>query len=209
MKKRLHDKRAGIAVLISLIIISLAEIVFRSIALGKAVLETSNAGEQVAVIVFALIIMVLTVKGKDRICYICYGAWAGYFVLDQFLELPGVVSEALSMIADSGSILSVGNAAVAVRILSMCCIVAIGVFLIEYMDDGTICNKAFNAVCIATIFLIWVNIATSFLVAVIGGMPMLLLETFNGLYRITMVFMFTFFAYDSAKHQLKKANLSK
>jgi hypothetical protein len=35
------------------------------------------------------------------------------------------------------------------------------------------------------------------------------LDIFNNLYRMTMVFMFTFFAYDSAKHQLKKVNFSK
>ena len=34
MKKRLHDKKAGIAILISLIIISLAEIIFRAAAMA-------------------------------------------------------------------------------------------------------------------------------------------------------------------------------
>jgi hypothetical protein len=36
-----------------------------------------------------------------------------------------------------------------------------------------------------------------------------LLSTFNSLYRLVMVFMFAFFAYDSAKAQLKKTNLTK
>ena len=31
----------------------------------------------------------------------------------------------------------------------------------------------------------------------------------NNLHRIVMIFMFTCFAYDSAKHQLKKTDLSK
>jgi hypothetical protein len=36
-----------------------------------------------------------------------------------------------------------------------------------------------------------------------------LLAVFNILSMATMVFLFTFFAYDSAKAQLKKANLAK
>ena len=36
-----------------------------------------------------------------------------------------------------------------------------------------------------------------------------MLLIFNNVYRIVMIFLFTFFAYDSAKMQLKKANLTK
>ena len=36
-----------------------------------------------------------------------------------------------------------------------------------------------------------------------------MLDAFNCMYRIVMVFLATFFAYDSAKMQLKKTNLSK
>ena len=35
------------------------------------------------------------------------------------------------------------------------------------------------------------------------------LIVFNCLYRVTMIFLFTFFAYDSAKAQLKKTDLTK
>jgi hypothetical protein len=35
------------------------------------------------------------------------------------------------------------------------------------------------------------------------------LDTFNALYRMTMVFLSAFFAYDSAKAQLKKTDLTK
>ncbi|MEE0975062.1 MAG: hypothetical protein UH853_05050, partial [Muribaculaceae bacterium] len=89
MKKRLHDKKAGIAILISLIIISLAEVIFRAVTMGLDAMSTANFGEQAAVIALAVTILILTAKGKDRACYICYGAWAGYFVLDQLFELPG------------------------------------------------------------------------------------------------------------------------
>ena len=135
MKKRLHDKKAGIAILISLIIISLAEIIFRAAAMGlEAVLTTANLGEQLAVVVLAV--------------------------------------------------------------------------LIEYMTDGTICNRAFNVVCVATVLLLLFNIVSSILGAIFGQ-TMLFLETLHGLYRLAMIFMFTFFTYDSAKHQLKKTDLTK
>ena len=35
------------------------------------------------------------------------------------------------------------------------------------------------------------------------------LVLFNNAYRLTMIFLFSFFAYDSAKMQLKKVNFSK
>ena len=58
MKNRLHDKKAGIAILVALIIISLAEIIFRAVAMGEAVLTTSNLGEQLAVIALAVTILI-------------------------------------------------------------------------------------------------------------------------------------------------------
>ena len=36
-------------------------------------------------------------------------------------------------------------------IVSMICIIAIGVLLVEYMDDGTIYNHAFSGLCIVAI----------------------------------------------------------
>ena len=99
MKKRLHDKKAGIAILAALIIISLAEVIFRAVAMGEAVLTTANLGEQLAVIALAVTILILTAKGKDRACYILYGAWIGYFVLDQLFELPGTFFTGLELLA--------------------------------------------------------------------------------------------------------------
>lgn len=207
MKKRLHDKKAGIALLISLIIISLADIIFRAVAIGEAVLTTANLGEQLAVIALAVTILILTAKGKDRACYICYGAWIGYFVFDQIFELPGLIALAIGG-------LSAGTAAPslffgwALHVLIKICIIAIGALLAEYMNDGTIHNRAFNGLCITTVLLIAANIAISICGALVEG-PSFLLDTFHNMYRMTMVFLATFFAYDSAKHQLKKTNLTK
>ena len=204
MKKRLHDKKAGIAILISLIILSLAELIFRATVIKEAVLTTSNLGEQLAVIALAVTILVLTAKGKDRACYICYGAWIAYFVLDQLFELPGVVS--LLANPEVGDVVSVAGPIA--RILSMAGIIAIGVLLVEYMNDGTINNKAFNGLCIFAVLMICVNLIFS-LYHVISVDKVIMLDTFNCMYRLAMVFLSTFFAYDSAKAQLKKTNLIK
>ena len=204
MKKRLHDKKAGIAILISLIVIALADIIFRAVAIGEAVLTTSNLGEQIAVIALAVTILILTAKGKDRACYICYGAWIAYFVLDQFFEIPGMLLDFVNRFGMSG----IGTIGVVARILSMFLIVAIGVLLVEYLNDGTICNKAFNVLCVATVVLLAVSIATSVYSAVTVE-TRLLLDVFNNIYRLIMVLLTTFFAYDSAKMQLKKTNLTK
>ena len=213
MKKRLHDKKAGVAILISLIIISLAELIFRATAMGEAALTTSNVGEQLAVIALAVTILILTAKGKDRASYICFGAWAAYFILDQLFELPGMVATLMSNISNP-----VATFSIVIRVLTMACIIVIGVLLVEYMSDGTICNRTFNAFCLITILLLAVTIltsATGLIFAPSDGAEIILLKKqnvliiFNNLYRIAMVFLFTFFAYDSAKMQLKKTDLTK
>ena len=208
MKKRLHDKKAGIALLISLIVISLAEIIFRAAVIGEAVLTTANLGEQLAVIALAAAILIFTAKGKDRLCYICYGAWIAYFVLDQVFELPGVVVGIINQMAQPEMVTPFLAMGAIVRVLGMVGIIAIGVLLVEYMNDGTIYNKAFNVLCIATVLLLAMTIAGSIYSAV-AVHSKFALETFNSLYRMAMVFMFTFFAYDSAKAQLKKTDLTK
>jgi hypothetical protein len=166
---------------------------------------TSNLGEQIAAVIVAVILLVLTAKGKDRACYIIYGAWIGYFILDQIFELPGSISKLAASIGTN----VVGDISLIIRILSMIAIIAIGCILIEYMNDGTIYNRAFNALCIVTVVLLLAGIVISVIDAINGAPLAYLLSAFNNVSRLTMIFMFTFFAYDSAKHQLKKANLAK
>ena len=212
MKKRLHNKKAGIALLISLIVIALAEIIFRAAAIGlEAVRTTANFGEQLAVIALAVTILVLTAKGKDRACYICYGAWAGYFILDQLFELPGKIAGFIMLLAGKTTLPSPAIAVVmhSSVVLSTILTIAIGVLLVEYMTDGTICNKAFNVLSIVTIVLILLNMALTVYDVIATANAEFLLATFHDLYRLAMIFMFTFFAYDSAKAQLKKTDLTK
>ena len=94
------------------------------------------------------------------------------------------------------------------RILTMIGIIIIGVLLVEYMNDGTIYNKAFNVLCIVTVLTLVGTIAFSIYGAVVTYSGFIL-DTFNGLYRLVMIFLCTFFAYDSAKMQLKKTDLTK
>ena len=93
MKNRLHDKKAGIAILVSLIIISVAEVIYRAVVANGIAFSTANFGEQLTVIIFALMILIFSATGKDRVCYILYGAWIAYFVMDQAFELPGMIGD--------------------------------------------------------------------------------------------------------------------
>ena len=217
MKNRLHDKKAGIAILVSLIIISVAEVIFRAIIANGIAFATSNFGEQLTVIIFALMILIFSAKGKDRVCYILYGALIAYFVMDQAFELPGMVGEFVINFSQTRMAISIG-----LRLVSMLCIIALSALLVEYMNDGSIYNRAFNTLCVITVLLHIVTIGMSIYSVVTGvaiktpnGIELDLyqkqniLVIFNNLYRIAMVFLFTFFAYDSAKKQLSKVNFEK
>ena len=217
MKNRLHDKKAGIAILVSLIIISVAEVIFRAIIANGIAFATSNFGEQLTVIIFALMILIFSAKGKDRVCYILYGALIAYFVMDQAFELPGMVGEFVINFSQTRMAISIG-----LRLVSMLCIIALSALLVEYMNDGSIYNRAFNTLCVITVLLHIVTIGMSIYSVVTGvaiktpnGIELDLyqkqniLVIFNNLYRIGMVFLFVFFAYDSAKKQLSKVDFSK
>ena len=209
MKNRLHDKKAGIFILIALIIISVAEVGFRHMFLRDMIATTANYAETLAVIGLALAIIIFTLKGKDRICYILYGAWAAYFILDQVFELPGVIADTYRLLSQAESMITFSKAAPIIRIFSMCGIISIGGLLVEYLNDGTIYNKAFNVLCILTSLLILLNMGLTVYDVITSGTTEFLLATFHDLYRLTMIFMFTFFAYDSAKKQLSKVNFDK
>lgn len=216
MKNRLHDKKAGIAILVPLILISIAEVIYRAFFANEIAFSTANFGEQLTVIIFALTILIFNAKGKDRVCYILYGAWIAYFVMDQVFELPGLIGNLFINTPDS-----IITTVVVIRIVSMVCIIALSALLVEYMNDGSIYNRAFNTLCVITILLhvIAIGIVVHGLILlnttkVSSDMDVTLLNKhnilviFNNLYRIAMVFLFAFFAYDSAKKQLSKVDFS-
>ena len=215
MKNRLHDKKAGIAILVSLIIISVAEVIYRAIIANGIVFTTSNFGEQLTVIIFALMILIFTAKGKDRVCYILYGAWIAYFVMDQAFELPGMVGDLVINFSQTRMAISI-----CLRLVSMLCIIALSALLVEYMNDGSIYNRAFNILSVIAVLLhvVIIGISSNGLILLSKTTSNIdvnlhssynMLIIFNNLYRIIMVFLFVFFAYDSAKKQLNKVDLSK
>ena len=87
--------------------------------------------------------------------------------------------------------------------------IAIGALLVEYMNDGSIHNRAFNTVCTITALSVLAAMIMNIIGVSTGDPASVMLIIFYNLYCLGMVFMSTFFAYDSAKHQLKKTNLSK
>ena len=101
----------------------------------------------------------------------------------------------------------------------MLCIITLSALLVEYMNDGSIYNRAFNTLCVITILLHVITIVFGSYGFILGktlessnGIDLNLFQQqgmlviFNNLYRIAMVFLFVFFAYDSARKQLNKVD---
>ena len=212
MKKRLHDKKAGIAILISLFIVSLVETIIRALQPGYAFAVT-DLGEAFAIAILSAVILILTLAKKDRLCYVFYGAFIGWFMLEEALSIPGTVKSLADTIANAEQIAAVIKDSVAIPIVSIAihvltsiAIVAIGALVLEYLSDGTICNRAFNAFCIIAVLLL----LAAMIINVIGVASVATVEIglllLNNFHRIIMIFLFTCFVYDSAKHQLSKKN---
>jgi hypothetical protein len=216
MKKRLHDKTVGVIILSVLIVVSVLEVVFRIGCMRQSLLSTTNTGEPLATAVFAMILIAFTLAEKQRICYICYGAWLACFTLDQVFALPGMfVNVAVNLF-------NPGIVSIMIRLVAMICIIAIGALLVEYLDDGTICNSAFNTLCIIAVVLLVAdialgayNIAFNEPATLPEGVELslfkkqIMLDIFNKIYYVIMIILFTFFAYNSAKKQLERTNLTK
>jgi hypothetical protein len=218
MIKRLQGKKARIAILITLIVTSLVDVLFRAIVMREAALGIANSGEQVTVIVLAAITVLFMAKKNDKLSYISCGALVAYFVIDQLIELPGMIGNFVANISVSYIAFSI-----AIRILTMVGVVAIAVLLAEYVNDGSIYNVAFNVAFWITILLHVASIAFCLSAYILPGSAaevtnatdvamrsnQNVLIIFNEIYRIIMVVLFTSFAYDSAKRQLKRENLTK
>ena len=128
-------------------------------------------------------------------------------MIDQIFELPGMIT---SWVAELyiGVMTPLALAGYMMTILSAATIIALGALLIEYMNDGSIYNRAFNVLCVVTVVLTVVSICIDLFDVINNGSLVYMLAAFNKMYRVAMVFLFAFFAYDSAKLQLKKSNLS-
>ena len=70
MKKRLHDKKAGIAILVALLITSLVNLILRVTVFGEILPTIRNYGEMLIVTLVSLLLIIFTLKGKEE--FICY-----------------------------------------------------------------------------------------------------------------------------------------
>ena len=207
MKKRLHDKKAGIVILAVLFILSLADVILRATVFSNVAATASNYGEVLVTTVFSLLLIILAVKGKDRAFYILCGVWLGYFALEQLFDVPYTISSFVFISKTLPTLVPI--VALSLRFIGMLSIIAIGILLVEYMIDSTIYNKAFNAFCVVAVLAFAASAIIDIVACITSGEYIMMLSALNTLSNITMVFLFTFFAYDSAKAQLKKTDLSK
>ena len=207
MKKRLHDKKAGIVILAVLFILSVADVILRTTVFSNVASTASNYGEVLITAVFSLLLMILALKGKDRAFYILCGAWLAYFVLEQLFYVPFMISSFDLAASTFGTLKPM--LALLCRLLGMVCIMCIGGLLVEYMIDGTIYNKAFNVFCIVAVLTFAASTCIDIVASFSAEVNFMILSALNSLSNIIMIFLFTFFAYDSAKAQLEKTNLSK
>ena len=205
MKKRLSDKKAGIVILIALFIVSMTDVILRATVFSNLAATISNHGEVLITAILSLVFLAFALAGKDRIFYILCGGWLGYFVLNQLFELPGYVSRFVDLLSGATVYKPLGTASMILYVVSILAIVGIGVLLVEYLNDGTIYNKAYNVLCFISLFAILLPaIGDICHILLQGGERFLWLSVFNNLQRGAMVFLFVFFAYDTAKLQLKK-----
>jgi hypothetical protein len=214
MKKRLYGKKAGIVILISLLVISLAETIIRGVT--DYAFALTDLGEPFAIAIFSAMILLFTVAKKDRLCYVFYAAFIGWFMIEEALSIPGMIKTLVDTIINAEKIATVTNGSaiipivsIAVHLLTSISIVAIGALVFEYLSDGTICNRAFNAFSVIAVLLLIVAAVMNIHGFILVKTVEVGLLVLNNLHRIIMIFMFTCFAYDSAKAQLKKTDLTK
>ena len=202
---RLHDNRAGIIILATLAIISLVDVISRNVILRESVLDISNVGEPLITALVSLMLIAFAIKGKDRIVYVLGGGWLAYFCFKQLFDLPGMVMTFLAAMENSDGFT---DFAILIHVFTMVCFIAIGGLLVEYMNDGSIYNKPFNILCIAIISMLAINIFFAIYDIFVLNDVSAVIAIFNNLSRAMMLFLFTFFAYGSAKNQLRKVRFT-
>lgn len=125
-----------------------------------------------------------------------------YFVISQIFSVPESITVTLTHLTEVSDVTQ--TVAIVLGLMSTVCIIVIGGLLVEYMNDGTIYNKAFNVFCTVTMLLLLIFSILSIFDMIRSGSPNYIFATIFGLTHMTMVFLLTFFAYDSAKTQLSK-----
>ena len=99
MKNRLHDKKAGIFITFILFVISLTETIIRGLQPNYSFVAT-ELGQTFSIAIFTALILFFTLIKKDRVCYICYAVYIGWFILEEAFSLPGTLSTLSSTISN-------------------------------------------------------------------------------------------------------------
>lgn len=208
MQKRLTGKKASIVILAALVILSIAEVVSRIAFLEVEILNLPSFGGSFITTLLSVLLIIFALKGKDRLFYVLCGAFLAYFVLNQVFVLPSVIVDLIGQFpAEPGRLFPIFIPLF--HALSIIGIVAIGTLLVGYLNNGAIRNRAFNVLCIITLFMIAGVIVISVFALAAKQTPIAIISALTGLSNLTMIFLLTFFAYDSAKAQLAKAKLDK
>lgn len=205
MKKRLHGQKAGIVILVALIIISLAETIIRGVFLRKAMGDLPDTGEPIITVLFSLMLIFFIIKEKNRLFYISTCAFLAYFVLKQLFAFPALIAEFIYFQANDVGTL-IGDIGILFRMVSIICTIAVGGLVVGYMNDGTIRNKAFNILCGVAVLCQVIHVILG--VPMVAADKTVILVILNGLSKMTMITLFTVFTYDSAKMQYEKTKLS-
>lgn len=207
MKKSLTGKSACIAILAALLVISLADVILRATVFEYDFFDLFDYGEVFATIAITTLLIVLALKGKDRLFYVICGIWLGYFVLCQFFALPGEIALLAEMFTylDSFSV-NLGPTIIStiVMIIDMLAIIALGALLIKYIYNGKAHTKTFGILCLVSILM---QVIYSVLVIgdIIAGMPSyFVLSVLYSLSRIATVCLLAVFAHSTAKLHVAK-----
>lgn len=211
MKEYFHNRNVLIAILFGLFCLSWVDVILRASVFQDVASTTPNYGEALVTAVLSILLIVFALKGKDRIFYILCGGWLAYFVLNHLFGLPSLVGDLFTVIngiEGSVALLDIASIiAILIQLLVVVGIVVLGGLLVEYMNDGTIYSRAFNLFCASVVVLIVLHTLMGVILLFSGVSLDMILVILNNLARLAMLFLFTYFAYDSAKTQLSKTEL--
>lgn len=205
MREYYSNKNVLTGIVATLISLSITTIVMRFLILKEDALNAIDYGEPFVTLIISFLLLLLVSKGKDRLFYIVCGGWLAYFVLNIIFSMPFMIMNVIdSFTAGLGVTYTV---AVVFRLISMICIIVIGALMVEYLNDGTIHNKAFMVSCAVAMSLLLIYVILSIIDLIRSGSPEYVFATLFGTSWMTSVLLFVYFAYDTAKTQLSKTQL--
>lgn len=206
MEDYLYNRQAVLLTLALLFCLSLVDVVLRATVFRDDTASISNYGEPLVTGVLSVLLVLFALKGKERVFYILCGGWLAYFVLNQLFGLPETLSSLISILGEQDVIIP-QVMSIILRLLCMTCIIVIGGLAVEYLDDGTIYERAFNILCVATVLFSSVSIVLCVRNIIVMDYTSLSLAVLNNIHYIAMVVLFIHFAYASAKAQLDRTRL--